>query len=589
MLLTVNHLRNAMKIIRINFLFYLCLMLVFGALHPNSLKAVTDDLTSASVPRTSAGTERSEDDDSEDDDSDDDDSDDDDYDDDDSDDDDYDDDDYDDDDSDDDDYGDEYDEKDDDESEDADEVEFLNPNSELSPNGSAKIEVELEIDGELQFEVDVRGIPVGVYDLLVGGVFRGNITVVEYGNTTRGEVEYESFPEGSDERLLDFDPRGQSVEIALNGSVYFSGFAPNVASLSNLSSSTQSDVRFSPEDGSSESESYLVATTGNSVSGSVKISLEQEFDGERSFDVVARGLPEGSYDLVVDGVKQANLVVALRNSSTYGELEFESDPDDASELLLDFEVEGKKVEIKQGDVTYFSGFASILVSNPLAQVPGDLGYQSIATALLPDLSASTLSNGLKQSTWFGVFDDTNFPIIEQCVLGRVEYRFVDGRNLLVSDRYGVMEVVESQTATGTYRLFSYETGLTYALGATDAECSLLESGNLSTDDGYVEGVLPSADDTIGFYNLSYDATVETQEKSVETIQSIQRGNLAAAREKLTETELYRNIAVNNANRTIHAAQLTGVNTEFWVGAANDLIAIADQALIAAQQAYLAAL
>ena len=476
----------------------------------------------------------------------------------------------------------------DDSSDDSDEGEVFISSTASAPAGSrVKIEIERSLSGELKVQIDVRGLPVGTYDLNVAGVYRGSIDVVTTGDTTRGEVEYETIPDDNSERLLDFEILGQLVEISQGGIIYFAGIAPSVSTVDDGDSL---EIDTNAEEGSTELEAYIPETEQAPEASAVKVKVERQFDGELQFDVEVKGLPVGSYDLIVSGVNRGTIVVAVSGDTTSGEISFESHPDDDSERLLDFPVSGETISIEQGGVVYFSGIIPISVQTPSVSVPTDGTLQSIATALLPDTSAVILENGWKQSSWFGVYDDSRFPIVEHCALGTVEFRFSGGRNFLVSDEYGVLEILAS-VSDGSYEYFSFETGRTFTLSPTDSGCTSLNPGVFYDEDsdGYVESIMPADGDTLGFYNIAFDATQETQEKSALTIQLVQSGNLQEAMEKLTETTFYRNLAVNNANRTINAAYLTGENIEFWESAALQLISIADQALIQAQTVVAAAL
>lgn len=64
-------------------------------------------------------------------------------------------------------------------------------------------------------EVDVRNIAVGDYTLRVGGEDKGDFSVARRGNgngAAMGSIVFVS-PAGDDQLLLDFDPRGQTIEV----------------------------------------------------------------------------------------------------------------------------------------------------------------------------------------------------------------------------------------------------------------------------------------------------------------------------------------------------------------------------------------
>jgi hypothetical protein len=65
-----------------------------------------------------------------------------------------------------------------------------------------------------ELDVDVQKLPVGTYSLRVGGDVRGTFEVRQMGNngTTKGEIAFSS-PAAPGEGELDFDPRGELVEV----------------------------------------------------------------------------------------------------------------------------------------------------------------------------------------------------------------------------------------------------------------------------------------------------------------------------------------------------------------------------------------
>ncbi len=82
---------------------------------------------------------------------------------------------------------------------------------------SARGEVELEQEpNEVEFEVEIENVPLGNYTLFVGGIEKGIITVYNDDDGTEGEIEF-SFPQEFNHPLLDFDPRGQLIEVRQNG------------------------------------------------------------------------------------------------------------------------------------------------------------------------------------------------------------------------------------------------------------------------------------------------------------------------------------------------------------------------------------
>jgi len=96
-----------------------------------------------------------------------------------------------------------------------------------APSGSrVRVKVQKMAYGNIEFEIDARDLPAGNYELVIDGVSRGILPLEIDGDKTEGEVEYETHPDQSDERLLDFEVIGLPIEIVRDGVVYFSGTVP---------------------------------------------------------------------------------------------------------------------------------------------------------------------------------------------------------------------------------------------------------------------------------------------------------------------------------------------------------------------------
>jgi hypothetical protein len=107
------------------------------------------------------------------------------------------------------------------------EVETKLSNEGPAPTGSElSVKIQRMAFGETEFEVEGEDLPVGNYDIVIDGVVRGVLPILQDGDDTEGEVEFETFPDKPEEMLLDFDVIGLPIEIRLNGVVYFSGTVP---------------------------------------------------------------------------------------------------------------------------------------------------------------------------------------------------------------------------------------------------------------------------------------------------------------------------------------------------------------------------
>ena len=107
-------------------------------------------------------------------------------------------------------------------------------------NGKMEIEVDLENTGvypeaegeasyleknnSVEFEVEIKGVPVGTYPVRVNDILRGEIDVAvdpdDDDDKLKGKLRF-SNPQKEERELLDFDPRGEWVEVYEGGVVIF--------------------------------------------------------------------------------------------------------------------------------------------------------------------------------------------------------------------------------------------------------------------------------------------------------------------------------------------------------------------------------
>ncbi len=198
-------------------------------------------------------------------------------------------------------------------------------------NGLERGNYELFVDGQLQAEVDLsrgrstmRSFEVMTNALAKGGNGNGN------GNGGGNSKKLE----------LDFDPRGLIVDVVRDGGIIFTG--EMLAQLPAL------DVVNAGE------TSVALATTGVDVDATGTASVALAEDGELSLNVGVTALPAGVYDVVVGGVVRGTVTVTGVEPDSTGEVVFSTDPE-AGELLLDFDVLGETVEIRQGATVYLTG------------------------------------------------------------------------------------------------------------------------------------------------------------------------------------------------------------------------------------------
>ncbi|MCF6225761.1 MAG: hypothetical protein L3J22_05580 [Xanthomonadales bacterium] len=221
------------------------------------------------------------------------------------------------------------------------EIEQFMINTGIYPNGNARAKFKQDTSSS-EFEVEIEGIPLGMYDLSVDGEIRGQIEVMNDGNETEGEIEFES-PADEDELLLVFDPQGKTIEVLEGNIVLFEMvFAPADPGTTN-----PVDNGAPPFANDLETEVDL-NNTGLITSARGSVKLEQDLT-EVEFEVEIEDLPLGNYGLYIDGEIVGTISVTNGEGGPEGELEF-SFPADANDLVLDFDPRGKLIEIRQGDV-----------------------------------------------------------------------------------------------------------------------------------------------------------------------------------------------------------------------------------------------
>lgn len=107
--------------------------------------------------------------------------------------------------------------------------------AQIPPFGNSERSVALQVSGagsgelklkqkpsSVDFSIEIEDVPVGTYSIKVGDVARGLLQVSNQDGRNKGETEY-SYPRDVGKLLLDFDPRGQRVEISQGGVIVASG------------------------------------------------------------------------------------------------------------------------------------------------------------------------------------------------------------------------------------------------------------------------------------------------------------------------------------------------------------------------------
>jgi hypothetical protein len=201
------------------------------------------------------------------------------------------------------------------------------------PDASGSARVRVDTDCRHDFRVEIQDLPVGSYDLVVGGILRGTIVVATRPDgRVEGELEFASRHDDDDELPLDFDPTGQTIDVRQGDTTFLS-----------------TTVSAPPPAGSCEAVATAVAlsSSGADPRAHGTAQFEQGVDCRTHFDVEVEDAPLGDYQLLVGGVLRGTITVAIAsNRKAKGEIEFASDPDEENELRLDFDPRGQGIEIR---------------------------------------------------------------------------------------------------------------------------------------------------------------------------------------------------------------------------------------------------
>jgi len=199
------------------------------------------------------------------------------------------------------------------------------------PDASGRARFRVRDDCDRQFEVEIEDLPIGTYDVVVGGVVRGAIELVDH----EGEIKFETDADEPGEVLLDFDPTGQTIEIRQGATVFLS------STVGNPEPGTCDQIDVEP----------TVTNTGADPDADGKVRFRQDTNCDRDLRVEAEDLAVGDYELVVGGVVRGTLTVPAGDNK--GELEFDSTREE-SKLLLDFDPRGALIEVRQGATVFLT-------------------------------------------------------------------------------------------------------------------------------------------------------------------------------------------------------------------------------------------
>jgi hypothetical protein len=214
-----------------------------------------------------------------------------------------------------------------------------------SGEAHGKIEVEWNLTGAKELDLEIESIPAGSYSFIVDGTVRGTIIVSGY----EGALRFDVSPRLSEGELaLDFAISGLPVVIAQGVNVFFTGTLPSAPG--DAGGGTGGD-----NGGGAPIVSALNPTANAPLTAKGAVQVQFGIAGVVSMEVEVEHLVSGTYTLNVgDAARGIILVVAGE-----GKIRFEITPNDPSELLLDFAVAGLPVSLTQGDVVFFTGTAPV--------------------------------------------------------------------------------------------------------------------------------------------------------------------------------------------------------------------------------------
>jgi hypothetical protein len=192
----------------------------------------------------------------------------------------------------------------------------------VAGDGHADARYDRRPNGKASFRVHMRQAPAGVYDVMVADVAVGSI---ETNGSGGGRIDFTTKGKGKKGMLLDFDPRGELVELEQGGVLYFSGVMLAQIDGLNVCSASEETVP-------------LEAALGEGGSGSATLAVEEDCDLELRVEMT--GLTAGDHELRVDGMLLTGFVADGSDS-----LVLDTDPDDVSETTLGLDPSGGLLEV----------------------------------------------------------------------------------------------------------------------------------------------------------------------------------------------------------------------------------------------------
>lgn len=201
-------------------------------------------------------------------------------------------------------------------------------------DGDAHGEAKFEVDdrGRQKFSVEIEDVAEGSYALWVGGVQRATFAAQTILGKVTGEIEFEAGDDDTDELPLNFDPRGQLIEVRGTAGTYFSHVFGNGGATNSPGLTTPLEIVLP------------LFNAGAPVNATARMEYQRDDDGGESFEVELEDLAVGNYELWVGATQRAVIAVVATTGGTRGQVEFDDTPK-AGESLLNFNPRGEIITV----------------------------------------------------------------------------------------------------------------------------------------------------------------------------------------------------------------------------------------------------
>ena len=225
--------------------------------------------------------------------------------------------------------------------EDENEIEIEKALENVGPDSDASGEVEFEKEvDKTEFKVAVEDLTTGTYDIVVADTSRGELDVT--GDEGEAEVEFRR-PSEEGHPLLDFDPRGQRVEVQQGGTSYLEADVPTTGN--------ENEEDEEEEDEEEVEIEIDLNNTGPDSDATGEVEFEKETD-KAAFTVEVEDLTMGTYEVVVADTARGELDV--RGDVVEAEIEFRR-PSEEGHPPLDFDPRGQRVAVQRDGTPYLEG------------------------------------------------------------------------------------------------------------------------------------------------------------------------------------------------------------------------------------------